>query len=82
MNARHQEKCQSVIALSFMYLFIFDCAGSLLLRGLFSSCREWGLPCSCGSGPSHCSGFRAQALGAWASVAVVRGLSSCGTWAQ
>ena len=25
------------------YLFIFGCAGSLLLCGLFSSCAEWGL---------------------------------------
>ena len=33
---------------------------------------------------SHCSGFSccgAQALGAWASVVVARGLSSCGSWA-
>ena len=27
-----------------MYLFIFDCAGSLLLRGFFSSCDEWSYP--------------------------------------
>ena len=26
----------------FIYLFIFGCAGSSLLHGLFSSCREWG----------------------------------------
>ena len=25
------------------YLFIFGCAGSSLLPGLFSSCGEWGL---------------------------------------
>ena len=33
----------------------------------------------------HCSGFsccEAQALGAWASAIVARGLSSCGTQAQ
>ena len=28
----------------FIYVFIFGCAGSSLLNGLFSSCDEWGLP--------------------------------------
>ena len=28
---------------NFIYLFIFGCAGSLLLRGLFSGCSERGL---------------------------------------
>ena len=40
---------------------------------------------SCGVRASHCGGFSycgARALGAWASVVVARGLSSCGTWAQ
>ena len=38
----------------------------------------------CGVRASHCGGFsccRAQALGAWASVVVAHGLSSCGSWA-
>ena len=38
----------------------------------------------CGAQASHCSGFsccRACALGTWASVVVVRGLSSCGSQA-
>ena len=26
-----------------LYVFLFGCAGSWLLRRLFSSCREWGL---------------------------------------
>jgi len=26
----------------FKILFIFDCAESLLLRGIFPCCREWG----------------------------------------
>ena len=26
-----------------LFIFIFGCAGSLLLCGLFSSCSEWGL---------------------------------------
>ena len=55
----------------------FGCAGSSLLRGLFSSCSEQGLLSSCGVRASHFGGFsccRAQALGTWASV-VVHGLS-------
>ena len=48
-------------------LFIFGCAGSLLLCGFFSSCSLKA---------SHCSGLcGAQAL--WRS-----GFSSCDTWAQ
>ena len=31
----------------FIYLFIFGCSGSWLLREPFSSCREWGLLSSC-----------------------------------
>ena len=60
---------------------IFGCAGSLLLHGLFSSCRERGLLSSCGTWASHCSGFScwgAQTLGHTGFVAGVRGLSSCG----
>ena len=38
-------------------LFIFGCAGSSLLRGLFSSCGEEGLLSSCGVQVSRCSGF-------------------------
>ena len=47
-------------------LFIFGCAGSWLLHGLFSSCSEQGLLSSCSVRASHCSDFsrcRAQALG-------------------
>ena len=46
----------------------------------FSSCGEQGLLSSCGVWASHWGGFsccRARALGARASVAVVRGLRSC-----
>ena len=49
---------------SFLNLFIFGCAGCLLLRGLVSSCNEWG-PLSCGLQASHSGDFlrcRAQAL--------------------
>ena len=46
-------------------LFIFGCVGFSLLCRLFSSCREQGLPASCGVRASHCSGVScgAQALG-------------------
>ena len=58
-----------------IYLFSFDCAGSLLLGGFFSSCSKWvgGLLSTCDTWTSHCSGFsgcRAQALGC-------TGFSSC-----
>ena len=60
----------------YLFINIFDCAGSLLLRGLFSSCRELELPSRCGVWASHCRGFSccgAQALGHV-------GISSCGSW--
>ena len=47
----------------------------------FSSCGEGGATLCCVVQASHCSGLsccKAQALGAWASVVVARGLSSCG----
>ena len=57
-------------------LFIFYCAGSSLLCGLFSHCGEWGLLSSCGVWGSHCGGFscRAQSLGHTGSVVVGPGL--------
>ena len=54
---------------NFAHLFIFvifDCAASLSLHRLFSSCGEWGLPYSFAVWASHCGGFscgRAQTLG-------------------
>ena len=54
----------------FIYSFIVGCAGSLLLRGLFSSCGERGQL-------SFVAGFfcgGAQALGGWAPVVGARGL--------
>ena len=69
----------------FIYLFIFGCVGpsplctgSLQLRGAGATPR-------CGARAPHCSGLSlrgARALGARASAAVARGLSSCGTRAQ
>ena len=57
-----------------MSVFIFGCAGSLLLCQLFSSCGKWGLLSSCGARASHCGDFsccRVRALGH-------DGFSSCG----
>ena len=61
---------------NFIYLFfIFDCAGSLLLCGLFSSFDERELLSNCDTQASHCGGFScwgARALGS-------TGFSSCGS---
>ena len=64
----------------FIYVFIYGCAGSLLLRGLFSSGSKWGLLSHCSAWASHCSGF---SCGVQVSVLVARGLRSCdsrGLW--
>ena len=69
----------------FIYLFIFGCVGSSLLRAGFSLvAASGGATLCCGAQASHCGGFsccKARALGARASVAVVCRLSSCGSWA-
>ena len=70
---------------NYIFLFIFKkiycllsgCAGFSLLHVGFSSCGERGLLSRCGMQVSHCSDFSCcgtQALGAWASVVVARGL--------
>ena len=75
--------------LFFFFLIIlvsFGCAGTLLLRSLFSSCSGQGLLSSCGEQASHCSGF--SRCGAWAlghssfSSCHTWGLNSCGTQVQ
>ena len=50
----------------------------------FSSCGKWGLLFIAVCRLLICGGFSccgARALGAWASVVVVRRLSNCGSWA-
>ena len=59
--------------LNFIYLFIFSCAGSLLLHRLFSSFSEWELLSSCSCSDLCCRG-------AWALGYV--GFSSWGAWAH
>ena len=59
-----------------LFLFIFGCAGSSLLHGLFSSRSKQGLLSSCGAQASRCfSHCGAQALG-------LTGFSNCGPRAQ
>ena len=58
------------------WVFVAVCGLSLVaVRGVTLHCSAWA---------SHCGGFSccgAWALGAWASTAVARGLSSCGSGA-
>ena len=83
--------------INLLYLFIFGCAGSSLLREGFLQLGRAGATLHCGAQASHCGGFSccgARSLGAWASVVVAHGLSSCssqalerrlssrGAWAQ
>ena len=66
----------------FIYLFVFGCFGSSLLRVGFLQLQRAGATLRCGAWASHCGGFfccGAWALGAGASVVVARGLSSCGS---
>ena len=58
------------------------CLVFVAVRGLYSSCGEWGLLSSCARA-SHCGGFSCceiWALGAWPSVVVAYGLSNCISW--
>ena len=41
----------------YIYLFIFGCAGSLLMYGIFPSCPEQALPSCCCVQASHCGEF-------------------------
>ena len=67
----------------YIKLFIvFDCAGSSLLRGPFSSCSKWGCSLVVVQGlliamASLVALHKLQGVGA--SVAVAHGLSSCGS---
>ena len=68
-----------------MYVFVpipccFDYCSFVVLSEVWESYATL----HCVARASHCSGFScfgARALGAWASVVVARGLSSCGSWA-
>ena len=65
-----------------IYLFIFGCVGSSLLRAGFLQLRRVGATLCCGARASHCGDFcccGARALDAWASVVVARGFQSAGS---
>ena len=65
-------------------LFIFGCAESSLLHGLFSSCGKRELLSSCGVQASLCvASFAVQhgLEGTESAVAAAPGLSSFGSWA-
>ena len=65
-----------IIILNFWLCWVFVAACRLSLVATS------GATLHCRGRASHCGGFpccRARALGVWASVAVARGLSSCGT---
>ena len=67
---------------AFIYLVFFGCAGSSVLRGLFSGCREQGLflfavHMFLALMASVVAEYGLQ--GTWASAVVTRGLSSCGS---
>ena len=76
--------CFALFCFNFFFLIYFGCLGSSLLCVGFLQLRRVGATLHCGAQASHCGGFsycRAQVLGTWASVVVVHGLSSCGSWA-
>ena len=73
---------KAVFFVVFLFIFIFGCLGSSLLRTDFLQLWREGTALHCGARASHCSGFScctARALGTWASVAVAQRLSSCGS---
>ena len=62
-----------------LYVFIFGCIVSPLLRAGFLLLQRAGATLCCSEWASHCGGFSccgARALGVWASVVVARGLYS------
>ena len=75
---------RNLALITYFYLFIFGCVGSLLLPGFFSSWSEQRLLSGCGAWVSHCSVFSccwAWALGCLNSVVVAHRLScpaACG----
>ena len=81
-ESRPLEVCCSLLLQIFIYLFkILAALGLLLLRGLFSSCGEWGYPLVAEMQASHDRGFfccRTRALGHVGSVALQH-VESCWT---
>ena len=75
----HLQGWLGLVVQCYISISFFGCAGSLLLRGLFSSCGERGLLSSCG----QCSGFSlwwvllVQSMGTRVSVVAAHGLNNC-----
>ena len=84
----HLQGWLGLVVQCYISISFFGCAGSLLLRGLFSGCRALELPSGCGVWASHCRGFSccgAQALGhvgirSCSSQALEHRLVSGGAW--
>ena len=81
--------CSVLFGLKFIIIiiyFLFGCAGSLLLHGLFSSCGEWRLLSGCGVWVliSHTDSWvessRCRAFSGCRARALERRLKGCGTW--
>ena len=68
----------SSLSFSLNVLFFLNAGWSSWLRGLFSSCDEWGLLSSCSAWSSPCSGFSCCGPRALGSM----DFSSCEVWAQ
>ena len=64
LGVTHSDMFKDIQFFKYTYNFIFGSAGSLLLRGLFSSCGKQGLLSSCRTWASHCCGF--SGWGTWA----------------
>ena len=79
----HPTKIENILLTIILNFGGGDCAGSLLLRRLFSCCDERGLLSRCGAQASHCGAFSVEhgLLGAPASVVGAHRLQSCGAWA-
>ena len=75
----------TLLAYVFFKIFLFLAAlGLCCCTWSFFWLQRVGATLGCGARASHCGGFSwcgARALGAWASVVVAHGLSSCGSWA-
>ena len=75
--------CKFFIKFSFLKIYLFGCAGSLLLHAGFLYLQRAGLLCVvvCGLLIVVASLVAEPRLWAWASEVAVRRLSSCGSWA-
>ena len=79
---RNKESFFFFINLFILFIFIFGCVGSSLLRVGFLQLQRAGATLHCGAWASHCGDLSrcgARAPGAQASAVVARGLQSAGS---